>query len=279
MLEEPELWGVEQLGANGVMLRLVVKTTPSQQWRVSRELRERIKVAFDEEGIEIPFPQQTVWHKTRRSRRAEMDDAEDRISWFPVPDEADLPPELQGLFRAARERIGFVPNVFRTYAFRPERLSAWFAHFRMLHEETPGLSAAEREMIAVVVSMANGCLYCLVAHGAALREAWGDPVMADRITLDWRRAARSQRPPARDLRDGGAAHAEAAASAPRRSSTSCARTGSPTRTRGTSSRWPRCTTSRTAWRSPPASCRTPSTTRWLAEPPIAQANRLLNGPI
>lgn len=64
VLEEPELWGVEQLGANGVMLRLVVKTTPSQQWRVSRTLRERIKVAFEEEGIEIPFPQQTVWHKT-----------------------------------------------------------------------------------------------------------------------------------------------------------------------------------------------------------------------
>ena len=63
VLEEPELWGVEQLGANGVMLRLVVKTTPSQQWRVSGALRERIKVAFDEEGIEIPFPQQTVWHK------------------------------------------------------------------------------------------------------------------------------------------------------------------------------------------------------------------------
>ena len=113
----------------------------------------------------------------------------DRISWFPVPEESELPEDLQGLFRAARERIGFVPNVFRTYSYRPERLSAWFAHFRMLHEETPGLSAAEREMIAVVVSMANGCLYCLVAHGAALREAWGDPVMADRITLDWRRAS------------------------------------------------------------------------------------------
>jgi small conductance mechanosensitive channel len=64
VLEEPELWGVEQLGANGVMLRLVVKTTPSQQWSVSRELRERIKVAFEEEGIEIPFPQQTVWHRS-----------------------------------------------------------------------------------------------------------------------------------------------------------------------------------------------------------------------
>ena len=114
--------------------------------------------------------------------------ATDRISWFPVPEESELPEDLQGLFRAARERIGFVPNVFRTYAYRPERLSAWFSHFRLLHEQTPGLSAAEREMIAVVVSMANGCLYCLVAHGAALREAWGDPVMADRITLDWRRA-------------------------------------------------------------------------------------------
>src|SRR3954467_15707425 len=117
-----------------------------------------------------------------------MSTATQRISWFPVPDESELPAELQGLFRAARERIGFVPNVFRAYSFRPERLSAWFAHFRAVMEGTPGLSAAEREMIAVAGSMANGCLYCLVAHGAALRAAWGDPVMADRITLDWRRA-------------------------------------------------------------------------------------------
>ena len=64
VLDEPEMWGVESLGAHGVMLRLVVKTTPSAQWGVSRELRERIKAAFDEEGIEIPFPQQTVWHRS-----------------------------------------------------------------------------------------------------------------------------------------------------------------------------------------------------------------------
>jgi small conductance mechanosensitive channel len=64
VIEEPDLWGVENLGANGVTLRLVVKTRPSQQWVVSRLLRERIKAAFDEEGIEIPFPQQTVWHRT-----------------------------------------------------------------------------------------------------------------------------------------------------------------------------------------------------------------------
>ena len=64
VLDEPEMWGVEQLGASGIALRLVVKTTPSAQWKVSRELRERIKVAFDEEGIEIPFPQQMVWNRS-----------------------------------------------------------------------------------------------------------------------------------------------------------------------------------------------------------------------
>jgi small conductance mechanosensitive channel len=64
ILDEPEMWGVEQLGASGIALRLVVKTTPSAQWKVSRELRERIKVAFDEEGIEIPFPQQMVWNRS-----------------------------------------------------------------------------------------------------------------------------------------------------------------------------------------------------------------------
>jgi uncharacterized peroxidase-related enzyme len=84
--------------------------------------------------------------------------------------------------------MGFVPNVFRSYSFRPERLRAWFAHYKQLHEPTANLDEAEREMIAVTVSMANGCLYCLVAHGAALREALGDPVLADRITLDHRRA-------------------------------------------------------------------------------------------
>ena len=64
ILEEPEVWGVEDLGPNGIVIRLVVKTTPSEQWRVSRLLRERLKTAFDEAGIEIPFPQQTIWHRT-----------------------------------------------------------------------------------------------------------------------------------------------------------------------------------------------------------------------
>ena len=109
-------------------------------------------------------------------------------SWFPVPDEDALPSDLRGLFAKSRERLGFVPNVFRVYSFRPERLSAWFTHFRQLHQPTEQLTAADREMIAVVVSAANRCLYCLVAHGAALREALGDPILGERISYDWRRA-------------------------------------------------------------------------------------------
>jgi uncharacterized peroxidase-related enzyme len=84
-------------------------------------------------------------------------------SLFPVPPEAQLPENLQKLFAKARSTLGFVPNVFRVYSFRPQRLSAWFAHYRQLHEPSANLSAADREMIAVVVSSANGCLYCLVA--------------------------------------------------------------------------------------------------------------------
>ncbi len=63
ILEAPEVWGVESLDADGVTIRLVVKTKPLSQWKVARELRMRIKGAFDAEGIEIPFPQRTVWHR------------------------------------------------------------------------------------------------------------------------------------------------------------------------------------------------------------------------
>lgn len=61
ILEEPELWGVQSLGASGIVIRLVVKTQPAMQWQVSRELNRRLKARFDREGIEIPFPQQVTW--------------------------------------------------------------------------------------------------------------------------------------------------------------------------------------------------------------------------
>jgi moderate conductance mechanosensitive channel len=64
VLEEPEVWGVEKLGANAIVIRLVVKTLPADQYAISRQLRQRLKEEFDREGIEIPFPQQMVWHRT-----------------------------------------------------------------------------------------------------------------------------------------------------------------------------------------------------------------------
>ena len=64
ILEEPEVWGVERLGADGIDIRLVVKTAPLEQWKVARELRHRLKEAFEEEGIEIPFPQRSLWLRT-----------------------------------------------------------------------------------------------------------------------------------------------------------------------------------------------------------------------
>lgn len=66
ILEEPDVWGVESLDADGITIRLVVKTKPLAQWKVARELRVRVKRAFDAEGIEIPFPQRTVWHRGER---------------------------------------------------------------------------------------------------------------------------------------------------------------------------------------------------------------------
>jgi small conductance mechanosensitive channel len=63
ILEEPEVWGVESLGPHSVVIRLVVKTRPSDQYAVSRELRQRLKETFEREGIEIPFQQQTVWNR------------------------------------------------------------------------------------------------------------------------------------------------------------------------------------------------------------------------
>ncbi|HEU5267497.1 MAG TPA: peroxidase-related enzyme [Jatrophihabitans sp.] len=117
-----------------------------------------------------------------------------RVAWFfPIPDETQLPDRLQGLFAKARESLGFVPNVFRAYSYRPERLSAWFAHYKQLHEPTEHLDAADREMIAVVVSAWNRCTYCIVAHGHALRVALKDEVTADYIATNWRHAGLDDR--------------------------------------------------------------------------------------
>jgi uncharacterized peroxidase-related enzyme len=113
---------------------------------------------------------------------------QERVCWFALPDEADLDEDLKKLFAKAREKLGFVPNVFVAYTARPSHFRPWFSHFRELMQGESDLSPAQREMISVVVSSENHCLYCLVSHGADLRTALEDPILGDRITLDYRRA-------------------------------------------------------------------------------------------
>jgi len=121
------------------------------------------------------------------------DNRDERICWLVAPDEAELDEDLRKVFSKAREKLGFVPNVFVTYTVRPEHFRRWFNYFRELMQGESELSPAEREMISVVVSSENHCLYCLVSHGAELRQALGDEILGDRITLDYRRAGLNER--------------------------------------------------------------------------------------
>jgi uncharacterized peroxidase-related enzyme len=113
----------------------------------------------------------------------------ERLTWLRAPDERDLPADVTALFEAPREKLGFVPNVLRLYALRPRHLVLWNDHYEELMKGESGLSKAEREMIAVVVSVANRCKYCIAAHSAALRKLTKDPALADAIAADHRTAA------------------------------------------------------------------------------------------
>jgi uncharacterized peroxidase-related enzyme len=109
-------------------------------------------------------------------------------SRFGEPDEAALPPDIADLYAKNREKIGFVPNVFRAYAKRPDHFRAFMQYHDVLMRAPGGLSRAEREAIVVAVSAENRCLYCVVAHGAALRVIGGDPILAEQIAANWRTA-------------------------------------------------------------------------------------------
>jgi uncharacterized peroxidase-related enzyme len=116
------------------------------------------------------------------------------ISRFPVPQRGELPDELRQRFDAVEERSGFLPNVFAALSWRPAEAAAFFAlHDALMDKETPGLSKADRELIVVATSAANGCLYCVVAHGAIARIRARDPHIADQVAVDWRKAPVSER--------------------------------------------------------------------------------------
>lgn len=109
-------------------------------------------------------------------------------SRFPVPELSSLPSDLQERILAVQEKTGFVPNVFLALAHRPDEWRAFMAYHDALMLREGGLSKAEREMIVVATSAHNHCLYCVVAHGAILRLYQKDPLIADRIATNYRKA-------------------------------------------------------------------------------------------
>ncbi|MCS6825613.1 MAG: peroxidase-related enzyme [Caldilinea sp.] len=115
------------------------------------------------------------------------------FGWLSPPDPATLDADALALFEKARANVGFLPNVFAAYAMRPEHMVRWIKHFNIILRGASGLSPAEREMIGVVVSAENRCLYCLVGHGAELRRLTGDPIFADQLSYDYRRAPLDER--------------------------------------------------------------------------------------
>ena len=110
------------------------------------------------------------------------------ISRFPVPAVKDLPEDIRTRLLAVQEKSGFIPNVFLTLAYRPDEFRAFFAYHDALMEKESRLTKAEREMIVVATSAANRCQYCVIAHGAILRIRAKNPLIADQIAVNYRKA-------------------------------------------------------------------------------------------
>ncbi len=116
------------------------------------------------------------------------------ISRYPVPDLAEVPVDIREKIIAVQEKTGFVPNVFLALAHRPDEWRAFVAYLdavmnRPPTSDAPGcLTKGEKEMIVVATSAANGCLYCVVSHGAILRIYEKKPLLADQLAVNYRKA-------------------------------------------------------------------------------------------
>ena len=110
----------------------------------------------------------------------------DHISIFDLPGPDALEADMQAYFRVCEEKLGFVPNVLRTYSFNQDKLRAFSQLYNSLMLGPSALSKLEREMVAVVVSSANRCFYCLVAHGQAVRKLSGDPELGEMLVMNYR---------------------------------------------------------------------------------------------
>lgn len=112
----------------------------------------------------------------------------EKVTALDLPPAAKLPPELQAYFDKCLEKLGFVPNVLRAYAFDTVKLKTFIDMVDDLMLADSGISKLEREMIAVAVSAVNHCHYCLTAHGAAVRQRAKDPEFGEMVAQNWRAA-------------------------------------------------------------------------------------------
>lgn len=112
---------------------------------------------------------------------------------IPLPDDSALAEDIQAYFAKCREKLGMVPNVLRSYSFDEQKLRCFMEFYNELMLGESGLDKLEREMIAVVVSAANRCHYCLTAHGQAVRHLSGDPALGEALVMNFRAAALTAR--------------------------------------------------------------------------------------
>jgi len=110
------------------------------------------------------------------------------ISRFKVPELNELPEDIKQRILAVQEKAGFIPNIFLALAHRPDEFRAFFSYHDALMEKSEGLTKAEREMIVVATSGMNQCIYCVVAHGAILRIREKNPLIADQVATNYRKA-------------------------------------------------------------------------------------------
>ena len=115
------------------------------------------------------------------------------LSRYPVPPLAELPDDVRQRILDVQEKSGFVPNVFLALSHRPDEFRAFFAYHDALMLRPSGLGKGEKEMIVVATSGANNCLYCVVAHGAILRIYEKNPLLADQVAVNYRKADISAR--------------------------------------------------------------------------------------
>lgn len=110
-----------------------------------------------------------------------------------VPPRSALNPGIQKYFAKCDEVLGFVPNVLLSYSFDYGKLNGFITMYNELMLGESGVGKLEREMIAVAVSSINHCYYCIVAHGAAVRQLSGDPTLGEQIVANWRSASLSEK--------------------------------------------------------------------------------------